>query len=131
MNPDLNFILLTIMVTCAAFVGAANARGTNRTVVSYILSFICLAITSFYIAQYFVSASRERASQIAGEAGKILEDKLEEMEAKLDDDKEAQNQAEIDKYNDLAGALVYKMKQLSGRISNLNLEADTDEQYEA
>jgi len=76
MNPEFNFILMTVMITCVAFVGATNSKGTSKMVVSYILAFVCLAVTAFSVSQYLVATSKKRASEIAGETGKIIGEKL-------------------------------------------------------
>jgi hypothetical protein len=126
MNTEMNLILLSIMITCAAFIGAVNSKGASRMIVSYILAFVCLAITAFKTTQYTMSLSIERDKKITAELGKTIENKLEMIEEK----EGIVNQEEVNKYMKDVGSLVYKMKQITGKLSRFQLEADTDDEYE-
>jgi lipopolysaccharide export LptBFGC system permease protein LptF len=131
MTLDINFVLLTVMVSCVAFVGAANAKGTARLLVSYLLAFVCLAITAFYLSQYIASASQKRAKEIAGEAGKIIEEKLEEIELKEEEIEEDEDQIAIDDYKSKANGVLDKINDINQKLSHFRAEAETDADYEA
>ena len=118
MNSELNLIFLAVMITCAAFVGAVNSKGTSKMIISYILAFVCLAVSGFKITKYATSATRERNLQIAEEVGKKIEDKLEILEEKEAGLKDEEQNELIAKYKREAGKLVENMKRLNGRISN-------------
>lgn len=133
MTLDINFVLLTVMVTCVAFVGAANAKGSARMLVSYLLAFVCLAITAFYLSQHIAAASKQRTSEIAGEIKEELikmesdEDLLEDSEEELE---RQEKQKELEDYKKQANEILVKIREINQKVSRFRLETDTDDQYE-
>jgi lipopolysaccharide export LptBFGC system permease protein LptF len=133
MTLDINFVLLTVMVTCIAFVGAVNAKGSTKMLVSYLLAFICLAITAFYLSQHIAAASKQRTSQIAGEIKEELikmetdEDLLEDSEEELE---KQEKQKELEDYKKQANEILVKIREINQKVSRFRLETDTDDEYE-
>ena len=64
MNGDINSIAFMVLITCTALIGAVNSRGTGKMVVSYILAFVCLALTAFSTTRYFSNAQQEKTQQL-------------------------------------------------------------------
>jgi hypothetical protein len=134
MDTETTSVFLMVMVTCAAFVGAVNSRGTAKLVVSYLLAFICLAGSVFSITKYAVSASQQKASQLADEASQLIEEKLEKIEEMAEAEKmeeaEQEKQELINDYKRKAGEILSKAQHASRVMAGFKLEASSDEEYE-
>ncbi|MBF0430803.1 MAG: hypothetical protein HQK83_05960 [Fibrobacteria bacterium] len=134
MNPEITPTLIMIMISCVAIIGAINSRGTAKTVLSYLLAFICLAITTFCITQHVMALSQNRNSMLAHEAEKIMESKLEKIEeaqmARQDALERNNSSKENSAYKETTLDLVTKVKRLNYNISVFNLEMSSDEEYE-
>ena len=72
----IDFILLAVMITCAAFVGAINSRGITRMILSYVLATACLGISGFKIAQHAMASSKQRNMELAEAVSQDVKDEL-------------------------------------------------------
>jgi hypothetical protein len=61
MNTDLLLLTLLFAVTLSAFIGALNARGPGKTILSFFLAILCLSAAVFHTSQYVAYLQAEKA----------------------------------------------------------------------
>jgi len=142
MNNELTIVMIMILISCVALIGAINSRGTGKLVVSYLLAFVCLALTAFNATQYFAQANQQKNQAMVQNMQQVMEQTAEaKIEAKAEAmalaQAEAQAEAEAAKdteaeneYKSKAQSLAKKAYNLSVRLDGYKVVAATDEEYE-
>ncbi len=136
---DTQALLLSVLasVTLTAFIGAVNARGPARMVISYLLAIICFCISVFHFTQYFVVPEEVQemnpqvknvvpAPSLALPAPDLAESAQEDTQS------EAQSQA-VAQYLGAARGVANAGAALATTLSGLALDAVedlSDEEYE-
>ncbi len=139
MNIHANYLILMILITCSAFIGAINSRGTAKMIISYILAFVCLASTAFYVTQYAMEASQKRTAALTMNAQSIenkldaLEEKelaLEEERKRAESESESEAASEVEAYKNSVISILTSARSISGQLVSFKVEAESDEEYE-
>ena len=133
MENENYFLALMVLASCVSLIGAINARGTTRMILSYMLSFVCIAVSVFFVTQYVMAIPEKLVTQIKDEAQKIREEKAEleeEMENAAEVEAMEREKAQQKKaYRDAANPLLDQLRRLNASVGSFDLKSSNDAEY--